>query len=1277
MALDAARAKSLFLAASDLIDPAERAAYLERECGGDAELRARVEALLRANDASPLAPHGPTNATREHSSGQKPQTEDYDDPTACVGSIVAGKYKLIEEIGVGGMGSVYMAQQTNPVKRAVAVKVIKAGMDSKTVLARFEAERQALAMMDHPNIARVLDAETTDGGRPFFVMELVKGMPFTQFCDQRKLTPRQRLELFVPVCQAIQHAHQKGVIHRDIKPNNVLVALYDDRPVPKVIDFGVAKAAGQSLTDMTLMTGYGAVVGTPEYMSPEQANLNNLDIDTRSDVYSLGVLLYELLTGTTPVDRNSLGKAALLEVLRIVREVEPQRPSAKLSTIETLPSIAANRSTEPAHLSRLMKGELDWVVLKALEKDRTRRYDTANALARDIHRYLADEVVEARPPSTGYRVRKFVRKNRGTVSAASLIFLALLVGISGTTWGLIRADQEAGNARRHEADAKQSEADAKQSESSAIAARNDLAGANNALRRSTDTLLTTTARSLLRPLALQVQPDQPFPPLNAQEIEPLWELASSKDEPLRIRFVEVALLEPASTRRLKDRAAFAFQATVGLNGTRRKLVEELLASHLEQQEITLEQQEDVALCLAQLGGLDRPLAGRTAATLARAMSKTTDAMSLQILSESLSVVVTAMEPKDAAQAAAILTQAMCKTTELNALHYLSRSLSVVASSMEPKVAAQASSTLTQAMSKTTDVDAWQILSQSLSAVAARLESSDAGRAAIILAEDMSKTTDVNELNALWDGLFVVAPRLEPKEAAQAATVLSLAMSKTADFKALNALSAGLSAVAVHLKPKDAARACGQAGAVLTRAMGKTTDGNTLRVLSRGLSVVAAHLEPKDADQAATTLTQAMSKTTNFSELDPLTYGLSAVALRLEPKDAAQAATTHTQAMSKTTHGYTLQPLSHGLSALANHMEPKDAARACGQAAAILTQAMSKTTDFNELYPLSYGLSAVALRLEPKDAAQAATTLTQAMSKTTHGYTLQPLSQGLSALATQMEPKDAARACGQAAATLTQAMSETTNWNALHDLSLGRSALAAHMDLKEAAHACGQTAATLTQAMSKTTDVNALQALSQGLSAVASHMEPKGAARACGQAAATLTQAMSKTTDVNTLNYLWRDLPAVATHLEPKDATWAATTLIQAMSKTTTGEPEGWSMTKDLLMVLTREEAITTRQHLINVAATVAGLVNPGSPFPAIAWAQPALERMPPPLPVQMLVDILKNPFCVGEARKLVLEQLTRHYNRPFADQWEFVDYVHAHKLDLDLNTPPERPGLVP
>jgi tetratricopeptide (TPR) repeat protein len=363
-------------------------------------------------------------------------------PPESVGATVAGRYKLLEVLGEGGMGTVYMAQQTRPVRRLMALKVVKAGMDSRTVLARFEAERQALALMDHPNIAKVLDAGSTDAGRPYFVMELVKGVPITKYCDERRLTPRQRLELFLPVCAAVQHAHQKGVIHRDVKPNNVLIALYDGRPVPKVIDFGVAKATGQPLTDKTLVTGFGAVVGTPEYMAPEQAELNQLDIDTRADIYALAVLLYELLTGSTPLTRQRLGKAALLEVLRLVREEEPPKPSTRLSTADGLPSIAANRGTEPRRLAALVRGELDWIVMKGLDKDRTRRYDTAASLAADVQRHLAGDLVEARPASAAYRMRKFVRRNRGPAAAVGLLVAALTVGVAGTTLGLVQAQRE-------------------------------------------------------------------------------------------------------------------------------------------------------------------------------------------------------------------------------------------------------------------------------------------------------------------------------------------------------------------------------------------------------------------------------------------------------------------------------------------------------------------------------------------------------------------------------------------------------------------------------------------------------------------------------------------------------------------------------------------------------------------------------------------------------------------------------------------------------------------
>jgi serine/threonine protein kinase len=428
--------------------PQERAAFVEAACASQPELRAAVEALLAAHEQpgslldSPALQGATSDAAPGGSGGQTglPASEG-------PGSRI-GPYKLLQQIGEGGMGVVYLAEQEQPVRRRVALKIIKPGMDSRQVIARFEAERQALALMDHQNIARVLDAGTTDSGRPYFVMELVKGVPITKFCDEQHLTSRERLELFIPVCQAIQHAHQKGIIHRDLKPSNVLVALYDGKPVPKVIDFGVAKAIEQRLTERTLFTQLGQVVGTLEYMSPEQAELNQLEIDTRSDIYSLGVLLYELLTGTTPLERQRLRSAAFTEMLRMIREEEPPRPSTRLSASgDKLPTISAQRKTEPAKLTRLVRGELDWIVMKALEKDRARRYETANGFARDIERYLADEPVSACPPSAAYRLGKFLRRHKGPVLAAALVFCALLAGMAGTTLGLLGAE-----ARRQEAE---------------------------------------------------------------------------------------------------------------------------------------------------------------------------------------------------------------------------------------------------------------------------------------------------------------------------------------------------------------------------------------------------------------------------------------------------------------------------------------------------------------------------------------------------------------------------------------------------------------------------------------------------------------------------------------------------------------------------------------------------------------------------------------------------------------------------------------------------------
>jgi serine/threonine protein kinase len=456
--------RDLFIEALQMEDNAERSAFLDVACAGNEELRRRVERLLEEHqrpgdfvlDTSPQGAAETTLASPSVGPGMQ-----------------LGPYKLVQQLGEGAMGVVFMAEQTEPVERCVAIKIVKAGLESRQVLARFDAERHALAVLDHPNIARVLDAGTTSTGRPYFVMELVKGEPITNYCDAHQLTPRERLELFIPVCEAVQHAHQKGIIHRDIKPSNVLIALYDGKPVPKVIDFGVAKATGRKLTEQTLFTEFGSVVGTLEYMSPEQASLNQLDIDTRSDIYSLGVLLYELLTGTTPLERKRLNRAAVMEMLRFIREVEPQRPSARLTTTEELPTIAANRGLEPRKLSAQVHGELDWIVMKCLEKERDRRYGTANGLALDIKRFLANEQVLACPPSRAYRLRKLIKRNRTAIALSLVLAASLMIGTVVSIWQAVRANHAEATAEDQRTLAEQHADEATQATVTAEAARKD------------------------------------------------------------------------------------------------------------------------------------------------------------------------------------------------------------------------------------------------------------------------------------------------------------------------------------------------------------------------------------------------------------------------------------------------------------------------------------------------------------------------------------------------------------------------------------------------------------------------------------------------------------------------------------------------------------------------------------------------------------------------------------------------------------------------------------
>jgi hypothetical protein len=1061
-------------------------------------------------------------------------------------------YEILGELGRGGMGVVYRARQTQ-LNRLVALKMILTGTHAgETDLARFKAEAEAIARLQHPHIVQIHEIGE-HAGLPYFSLDFCPGGNLEKKLAGTPLPAREAAALVEELARAMHAAHQKGVVHRDLKPANVLLA---DDGTPKISDFGLAKMLGEAG-----QTQSGAILGTPSYMAPEQAEGKGKAVGPAADIYALGAILYECLTGRPPF-----------------RAATP---------LDTLVQVVSQEPVPPVQLNAEVPRDLETICLKCLRKEASKRYGDSEELAEDLRRFQTGEVIRARPVGRWEKAGKWVRRNPVVAGLAAAVVMALLAGTGVSTYFAFDAAEQARQAQRNEEKAKKNAA--------------DLTNANTELEQSRDNLERTLARSLLSPLGLKAGE-----PLTDPEIDALWQLANSREERLRYRFVKEGLRQTVTTRQLKNRAEAALHAAVGLQEKRRFQVEQLLVQRLQDPTLTTEQQADVALAATRLGGLTPQAARRVSSALLQAMDKTDDPFALGSMAQDLAAVAARLEPKEAVQFAAALVQAMAKTTDPYHLRELARGLAAVAAHLEPKDANRLcalAATRVQATTQTTNFFQLSFVAQVQGAVAAHLEPQQASRLcapiATALAQALAKTTDRDALLNLAEGLVAVAARLKPKEAVQTAGTLARAMAKTKTPEALDVLAHGLVAVAARLEPEEANRCCAPAAATLTQALVKTADPDALEMLAEGLAAVAAHLGPKETRPAARALAKALSKLTDPSAMNNMAQGLAALAGRLEAKEA-------------------------------NHL--------CSPVAAALARAMTKTTNPEALDNLAQGLGAVAVRLEPKEAGQAAADLAQALAlvvaKTPRPYGHGYLAEALGAVAARLEPKEANRLCVPAAAALARILA-------------------------------------------KSADPPDLYWLARGLGAVAVRLEPPQASRFCARAAAALAQAIGQNTRPPALRGLARHLPAVAARLEPRQAdgfcAFAAAALAQAMAKTSDA-PDPLPLAEDLAAVLTIIDSPEKSRRVAAAAGFVAFLAGTSQPLWSLPVLGPALKPLPCRFSTQELVDLLKQPTCIGTARRVILDQLEHRYHQKFADHWDFVRYAEKQKLGLDFTSPPQRPA---
>ncbi len=1175
-------------------------------------------------------------------------------------------YEILGELGRGGMGVVYKARQLK-VNRLVALKMILSGSHAGSVeLARFHTEAEAIARLQHPNIVQVHDVGEHEG-RPFFSLEFCAGGSLERKLSGTPLPPTEAARVVEVLARAMEAAHQRGVLHRDLKPANVL--LLEDG-TPKITDFGLARKI-----DEAGQTASGAILGTPSYMSPEQAGGQTRELGPACDVYALGAILYDCLTGRPPFRAAT----ALDTILQVVKE-------------------------EPVPLRRLnaqVPADLETICLKCLQKEHSKRYASAEALADDLRRFLAGEPITARPVGCLERGWRWCRRNPALAASLTAAVLLLVAGaIGGTVLSLLaerRAD-EAAEARGH------AEREAK----TAKAAKADLEKANAAQRESLDRLEQSAARSLLRPLGLKTPEARKLLALTEPEIDSLWELSTTAEERLRLRFVEEALRSPMTTRQLANSAPFTLHAAVGLDTRRRDAVERLLLERLSDRDVSHEQAADVALALAALGDIGPQTARQAGAVLLLQIKrrKWYDAAQGFALARGLAAVARHLDPGEATatlreglapgggmeahrtalmaaaavvgrlepqEATAALIKGMSGTTDPREFGAWSQGLSAALGRLEPR---EAIAILIQALSRPAGDRTTQAFALELTAVAARLSPREAKEEAAGFVQALGKTADPVEVFAWSQGLAAVAPCLDPGEAAAnsaraaSAIVAALldAVGKPVKGNVVPMLTQALTTVAPHLEPRQAS----EVSAVLLRAMNSTRDPALLRVLSKGLTAVSARLEP---GESAATLLQALGTTTQYWALQELSHGLEEAAPRLAPQEAKESAAAVLQAMNKAPRPETLPALATGLAAMAGRLEWKESVVLCTNAAATLRQAMQKA-DYFALQGLSQGLVAVTTGLEPRDAVAACTPaaerLLHAIRRSKDPATLTALAQGLGALAARLRPEEAAATCFRAAEVLLQNLTKPDpHIHASFHLPQGLAALAIRVEPREGS-------AILLRAMS-TKNAPALRVLAQGLAAVAGRLDRKEAAAACAQAAAVLLQVMSETKYDEGMRSLAEGVTAVVPHLDSREATAVcarvAATFIQAMSRTFPFNTlEGLS--PRLAGILQAEDVSAVRRRTVALAASIGMSLAETNRAGSLAALHVALGPAPGYLSTQDLIDLLKHPLCIGEARHVLLDQLEHHYQRQFADTWEFVRFARQAKLDLDFSTPPQRPTLL-